>query len=99
MTDACTLIATAIPNPENMGEMKSYLENSGPLLSSLNGGSPNRMKVSEVIAGDATGLVMTMDFPSEEALSAFFASEDYQALIPGRDRGFKSINIWIARPM
>ena len=99
MSEACTLIATAIPNPENMGEMQEYMQKSGPLLAVLGGGPARRMKVSEVITGDATAIVLVMDFPSRQALSAFFESDEYRALIPGRDRGFKSINLWIAGPM
>jgi len=99
MTEACTLVATAIPNPENMADMQSYMQQANPLLAGLGGGAATRMKVSEVIAGDGTAIVLVMDFPSKEALSAFFASDEYQALIPTRDRGFKSMNIWIAEAM
>lgn len=99
MSEACTLIATAIPNPDHMDEMKTYLEKASPLLATLGGGPTNRMKVSDVISGEGVALVMTMDFPSKEKLLAAFASDAYQALIPGRDRGFKSINMWIAAPM
>ncbi len=38
MSEACSLIATAIPNPENMADMKAYLEKAGPVLGSLGGG-------------------------------------------------------------
>ncbi len=97
--DACSLIATAIPNPDNMAEMKTYLEKASPLLAGLGGEPPNRMKVSDVIAGDAAALVMVMNFPSRAALVSVFESAEYQALIPGRDRGFKSFNLWVAAPM
>lgn len=99
MTDPCTLVVTAIPNPENMAEMKTYMEKAGSLAAPLGGGAPNRMKVTEVVNGDPTAIVLVMDFPSKTALSAYFASDEYQSLIPGRSRGFKSINIWVAEPM
>jgi len=100
-TETCTLVATAIPNPnpENAADMQTYMQKVTPLLMALEGGPPRRMKVSEVVNGEGTGIVMLMDFPSREKLSALFASEEYQALIPVRDRGFKSMNIWIAQPM
>ncbi len=97
--DPCSLIATAIPNPDNMLEMKTYLETASPLLAVLGGGPPNRMKVSDVVAGDPAARVMIMNFPSRAALVAVFESDEYQALIPGRDRGFTSFNLWIAAPM
>jgi uncharacterized protein (DUF1330 family) len=99
MPEACTLIATAIPNPENMADMKAYMEKANPLLQSMGASAPRRMKVGEVVAGQGTAIVLVMDFPDREKLSAMFESDAYKALIPVRSRGFKSINIWIAGPM
>jgi uncharacterized protein (DUF1330 family) len=84
MSEACSLIATAIPNPDNMADMKAYMQQAQPLLDALGGGAANRMKVSEVIAGDGVAIVLVMDFPDKEKLSAMFASDEYQALIPTR---------------
>ncbi|MCO4746121.1 MAG: DUF1330 domain-containing protein [Proteobacteria bacterium] len=99
MPQPCTLIATAIPNPENMDAMKTYMQKAGPLFDALGAGPANRLKVSEVVAGDGTAIVLVMDFPDRDKLSAMFESDSYQALIPARSGGFKSINIWIAEPM
>ncbi len=99
MCESCTLIATAIPNPENMADMQAYMQGVGPLFESLGGSAAKRMKVSEVLAGEATAIVLVQDFPDRDKLSAVFASDEYKALIPARSRGFKSINIWIAAPM
>ena len=99
MPEACTLIATAIPNPENMADMQAYIQGAGSLFKPLGGSPPNRMKVSEVISGDGTAIILLQDFPDREKLSAVFESDEYQALIPTRGRGFKSINIWIAGSM
>lgn len=99
MSDACTLIATAIPNPENMSDMKAYMEQAGPLFAALGASAPKRMKVQEVVAGDPAAIVLVMDFPDRAAVSAMLASDAYQALIPVRSRGFKAMNIWIAQAM
>ncbi len=99
MADPCTLIATAVPNPENMADMQTYMQEASRLTASLGGGPPTRMPVSEVVAGESAAIVMVMQFPDREKLSAVFASDEYQALIPVRSRGLKSINIWIAGPM
>ncbi|MFT5682313.1 MAG: hypothetical protein ACI8RZ_003231 [Myxococcota bacterium] len=99
MPKTCTLIVTAIPNPENMADVKAYQQGAGPLFAPLGGGTANRMKVSEVLHGDGAAIVLVQEFPDEEKLSAVFASDEYQALIPVRSRGFKSINIWIAGSM
>lgn len=99
MTEECTLIATALPNPENPGDMKTYLEGVGPLLTAHGGGPARRLKVTEVVNGDPAAIVMVMDFPAKENLATLFASDEYKALIPARDRGFKTMNIWIAGAM
>ena len=99
MPEACTLIATAIPNAENVGDMKTYVEKANPLFEALGASAAKRMKVGEVINGDGMAIVLVQDFPDKEKLSAMFASDEYQALIPNRDRAFKSMNIWIAGPM
>lgn len=99
MPEACTLIATAVPNPENMADMQAYMQTANPLFEALGGGAATRSKVSEVVCGDGTAIVLVMEFPDKEKLSAMFASAEYQALVPVRNRGFKSINIWITGPM
>jgi len=93
------LIANAVPNPENMADMKGYLQQSAPLLDGLGGSPAKRMKVTEVINGDTPALVLIMDFPDREALAAVFASDAYKALIPIRDRGFLRMDIFIGEPM
>ena len=99
MSESCTLIATAVPNPENAEDMKTYVEKANPLFEALGGSAANRMKVSEVINGDGMAIVLVQDFPDREKLLAMFASDEYKALIPNRDRAFKSMNIWIAGSM
>lgn len=99
MPETCTLIATAIPNPENMGDVQAYMQKPGPLFDALGGSAANRMEVSEVIAGDGRAIVMIMDFPDMDKLSAMFASDGYKAVVPARTPGFKNINSWIAGPM
>lgn len=75
------------------------MQGAGPLFESLGGSPPKRMKVSEVVSGDGTAIVLVQEFPDREALSAMFASAAYQALIPARSRGFERIEIWIAGSM
>jgi uncharacterized protein (DUF1330 family) len=40
-----------------------------------------------------------MDFDSSEAVTGLFASDDYAALVPVRDRGFAQMNILITQAM
>ena len=40
-----------------------------------------------------------MDFGSADAVTEMFASDEYAALLPVRDRGFSEMNIMLTQPM
>jgi len=54
-----------------------------------------RLKVEKALNGNPSGMVLVMDFDSKEAVTSMFESEDYKALIPGRDKGFSEMNIMV----
>jgi uncharacterized protein (DUF1330 family) len=99
MSDQTTLVVTAVPNPSEMEAMQAYLQGVTPLLMAAGGTLVKRVKVSQVVTGEPTGLVMAMDFATAGAVTTVFASDEYAALLPFRDRGFASINIWLAQDM
>jgi uncharacterized protein (DUF1330 family) len=70
-----------------------------PLLSGAGGELVKRLKVDEIINGNPAGMVLVMDFESADAVTALFNSDDYAALIPVRDRGFKEMNILVTHTM
>ncbi len=94
MSDPTTLIVTATPNPSEPQAMQGYLKGVLPLLMSAGGAIIKRVKITDVIDGDRSyGMVLVMNFDSKEKVSAMFASDEYQALVPIRHRGFSSITI------
>ena len=95
MSDKTTLVVTAVPNPEEMASVQEYLKGVLPLLTSAGGEPVKRLKVERMIHGDPSGMVLVMDFDSADAITAMFESDDYAALVPVRDRGFKEMNILI----
>ncbi len=99
MSDQTTLVVTAIPNPAGAEAMHAYLQAVMPLLMGAGGTLVKRMKVSGVITGVPSGMVMVMDFASAEAVTGVFASDEYAALIALRDQGFGSMNILLAQDM
>jgi uncharacterized protein (DUF1330 family) len=99
MSDRTTLIVTAVPNPDEMPSVQEYLKGVLPLLTSAGGKPVKRLKVDSVIHGEPSGMVLVMDFESEDTIAAMFESEDYAKLIPTRDRGFAEMNILLAREM
>ena len=97
MSDNSTLVVTAVPNPDEMASVQRYLKGVMPLLLGAGGSLVKRLKVTGVLNGTPSGMVLVMDFPSAEAIEELFASADYQALIETRDRGFAQMNILVTQ--
>ncbi|NOZ08699.1 MAG: DUF1330 domain-containing protein [FCB group bacterium] len=92
-----TLVVTAIPNPEAMDDMQTYLKRVGPILMSHGGSMVYRGKTNKALAGNVTfGMLLVMNFDSTETIENLFASPEYQELIPYRNKGFKKIDIVIS---
>ena len=99
MSEKSTLVVTATPNPNEMESVQDYLKGVLPLLMGAGGQLVKRLKVNEVISGNASGMVLVMDFDSDEAITGLFESDEYAALIPVRDRGFREMNILLTHDM
>ena len=99
MNEKATLVVTAVPNPNEMESVQQYLQAVMPLLLGAGGNLVKRLKVDQVINGQPSGMVLVMDFDSDEAITALFASDEYAALIPGRDMGFAEMNILLTHGM
>lgn len=99
MNKKATLVVTASPNPEEMEAVQSYLKDVMPLFVGAGGKLVKRLKVSNALNGSKSGMVMVMDFDSEESIKNLFSSKEYMALIPIRDKGFSETNILIAEEL
>ena len=99
MNEKATLVVTAVPNPDEMASVQAYLQGVMPLLQGAGGKLVKRLKVGEVINGKPSGMVLVMDYDSDEAITKLFASDDYAALIPERDKGFAEMNILLTHEM
>jgi uncharacterized protein (DUF1330 family) len=99
MSEKATLVVTATPNPNEMESVQSYLQGVLPLLTGAGGQLVKRLKVENLIHGNPNGMVLVMDFDSDEAITGLFESEDYAELLPVRDKGFKEMNIMLTHTM
>jgi uncharacterized protein (DUF1330 family) len=99
MNEKATLVVTAVPNPDEMESVQAYLQGVMPIFQSAGGKLVKRLKVAEVINGKPSGMVLVMDFDSDEAITTLFASDDYAALMPVRDKGFAEMNILLSHEM
>ena len=95
-----TLAVTATPNPAAMEYMQSYLSQVGPLIMEYKGDVLHRGKVTHVIDGEPSFVILLLvQFDSEATIKTLFDSPEYAALKPARDKGFKSMNIVISTTM
>ena len=99
MSQKTTLVVTATPNAAEMESVQAYLKGVMPLLQGAGGTVVKRLKVNKGIHGKPSGMVLVMDFDSEEAIANMFDSEEYAALVPIRDRGFSEMNIQLSASM
>ena len=72
MSETATLVVTAIPNPNEMESVQRYLKSVTPLLTSAGGVLVKRLKVDKAIHGNAIGMVLVMDFDSDETITGLF---------------------------
>ncbi|MBQ0718597.1 MAG: DUF1330 domain-containing protein [Gammaproteobacteria bacterium] len=99
MNAKTTLVVTATPNPNEMESAQNYLQGVLPLLMKAGGQLVKRLKVSKVIHGNPNGMVLVMDFDSDDVITELFESDEYAALIPMRDQGFTEMNILLTNEM
>ena len=99
MSEKATLIVTATPNPNEMESVQGYLKGVLPLFVSAGGKLVKRLKVDELIHWKSSGMVLVMDFDSDETITALFDSDEYKALILLRDQGFSEMNILLTHEM
>ncbi|MGC1504915.1 MAG: DUF1330 domain-containing protein [Sulfitobacter sp.] len=77
-----------------------YLAVSAKLLERANAVVTKRFSINETVIGTGpVKSVVMVEYPSREAVDLVFLSEEYQALIPTRDKAFSSYDISIAEQM
>ena len=99
MNEKATLVVTAIPNPNEMESVQAYLQKVMPLLQGAGGKLVKRLKAGKLINGKPSGMVLVMDFDSDDAITRLFESDEYAPLIPVRDKGFAEMNILLTHEM
>lgn len=95
MSNKTVLITLAKPNPEEAETFHGYVEASTKLAIDAGGEVSSRFGVRP-IHGDAPAAVFGLaTFPSPESITEMFASADYQALIPAREKSIECVNAYI----
>lgn len=94
------LITTAIPNPENMQAMQSYLEQAGPYAPKYGGKFLGRYKTTKHLAGENGAELMSIfEFPDVQSIENMMNDEEYKKLTEVREKGFIQLHIRICEEL
>ncbi|HFC04188.1 MAG TPA: DUF1330 domain-containing protein [Rhizobiales bacterium] len=90
------MIALNTTNPDEPEALKEYSQSAIALIRAAGGKPVGRYDFNEIVTGDNfPNVVLAVEFPSAGAIRTLFDSKEYKALIPLRDKGFKSFNVCI----
>jgi uncharacterized protein (DUF1330 family) len=94
---SATMIAVATLNPEHKEQAAAYSEGVKPVLMAFGGKPVARYAISDQLVGEqAASVILAVSFDSADSAKAFLNSEAYQALIPLREAGFSSMQIYLS---
>ncbi len=90
-----TIVATI--NPEEKEALSYYLEKVGALYLKVKAQPIQKLKITKALIGDHTpSLVAIMEFPTMKSLNDVFESDEYNKLLPYRDKAFLKVEGYIS---
>ena len=90
------LVVVAAPNPEAMPDLQAYQQASGPLFAKYGARPVAQLPVSGRPVGDTpAAFIAVLEFDSEADAIAVFDDPEYQEIVPLRDRGMASLNVYV----
>lgn len=94
---SATMIVLAATNPNETEAAKAYSDGVKPILKTFAAEVIERYSINEQVVGQqALNTNLLVKFNSAESIKQFLNSDAYQTLIPLRDQGFASMQIYIA---
>ena len=91
------LIVAGFPDTNEQEALNHYTKNVGTLLVDAGGKPISKYTVKEKLHGEhSLATIFIAEFPNDGAIKEFFNTDAYKALLPYRNKAFKSINIYIA---
>ena len=98
MSEKSLMIVNAVINPDEKDAFAYYSEKSAPLFKEAGATPVVKYKVAKTIIGTKKlQIVAIMEFPSSEAITNVFESEDYKSLLPYRDKAFVELDVFIGK--
>lgn len=94
MTAQLILLGTRKPDSDQ--DFMEYASVAGPMFVAAGGEWNGQFDRVDDLADSGPDQVRIMNFPDEETIRGLFASEEYQKVVPARDRAFEELRIMIA---
>jgi uncharacterized protein (DUF1330 family) len=101
MTDTpAFLIITAIPNPEKMEAVQSYLSQIMPVLVAGGGKPVGRYRVTNQVIGEGgPNMMALLECSDEKSITDMVDGEAFTALADLREQAFLQLNLMVSSPM
>jgi uncharacterized protein (DUF1330 family) len=95
-----TLIVVSTPRDNGGDAIRRYVEQVMPMLLAAGGNVVKRLAITDAVAGrPQPRYVMVMDFEDASSARHVFDSAEYHAIIPVRDEGLETIDIYITEDL
>lgn len=94
MTAQLILLGTRRPGTDD--DYQAYASVAGPMFVAAGATWNSQFDRADDLTGQGPHEVRIMDFPDEATIRNLFASDEYQQVIPQRDRAFEDLTIMIA---
>lgn len=92
-----SMFALATVNPAGKEQAAEYSEGVKPLLGQFGGKPVGRYPISAQLVGEhAANVLLQVAFPAITDVMTFLDSPEYKALIPLREAGFTSMQIYVS---
>lgn len=89
------MLVLAAPNPDAMEDVVAYQKVAGQVMEKHGGKTVAKLPIGGRVAGSTPAAFLAVaEFPSADAIDAFFADADYRPIVPTRDRAFASLNVY-----
>jgi len=97
MENSTFLVVEATPNPDNAEDLQKYGSQSYAIMAKHGGVPVANYKVESVMdSGEKPAMIGVFSFPNRDAIQELLVNDpDYQMIIPFREKGFKSIRLFV----
>ncbi|MFQ3245010.1 MAG: hypothetical protein ACJAYF_000396 [Arenicella sp.] len=77
--------------PTDIDSLKKYSEAAGPTLEKYNGKFLAKGPIETLTGDDHSKMKIILEFPDQDSANNWYKSDEYQALIPLRDKGMDAV--------